>query len=67
MKADWLLIATAPVEMNIEVAIIDGDGLFALRGPVRRTELGWVDADTNLLLDLRPTHWRVAAHRDQAS
>ena len=49
---DWLLIASAPVGIAIEVAIIDRNGFNVFEVPVRRTEAGWLNAETGA----RPGH-----------
>jgi hypothetical protein len=63
--ADWLLIASAPFDTAIEVAIIDRDGFRPVEFPVRRTEAGWVDANSNARLDIDPTHWRKRQAQDE--
>jgi hypothetical protein len=57
--AEWLLIATAPFGTEIEVAVIDGCGIHVLVVPVRQTEAGWLNAESNARVDIRPTHWRA--------
>jgi hypothetical protein len=54
----WRPAATAPFERDIELAVIDTDGMRCLVFPCRRTEDGWQNARTGLSLDVAPTHWR---------
>jgi hypothetical protein len=62
----WLLIASAPYETEIDVAVIDREGLHVLAVPVLRTDSGWLNAETKAHLDIRPTHWRDARLRELA-
>ena len=55
---DWQPISTAPVERDLQLAVIDHDGPHALIFPCRRTPAGWVNVQTKRLIDVRPTHWR---------
>ena len=55
---DWKPISTAPVERDLQLAVIDHDGPHALIFPCRRTPAGWVSVQTKRLIDVRPTHWR---------
>jgi hypothetical protein len=55
---DWKPISTAPVERDLELAVIDHDGPHTLIFPCRRTLAGWMNAQTKRLIDVRPTHWR---------
>jgi hypothetical protein len=54
----WQIIASAPVDRDIELAVIDRDGPHALVFPCRRVAGGWVNALSKERLDVRPTHWR---------
>jgi len=56
----WQPISTAPRDNNIEVCVIKREP-HVFSGVCRLTDAGWIDADNNRLLDIRPTHWRVAA------
>ena len=55
----WQSVLTAPYERDLEVAVIDKDGVHALISPSRRIEDGWVDAKTKRRLEVWPTHWRA--------
>lgn len=54
----WEKIATAPLNRDIEIAVIDADGAHALIFPCRRTEEGWINAQTGRRIPVHPTHWR---------
>jgi hypothetical protein len=54
----WLKIATAPFDRDLEVAVIDYDGLHPLVFPCRRILGGWVNAVTRARVPINPTHWR---------
>jgi hypothetical protein len=55
----WALIATAPFDRDLELAVLDKDGAHALEFACRRTVNGWVDARTMHPIEVRPTHWRA--------
>jgi len=54
----WQEIATAPIDLDIELAVIEEDDVHALVFPCRRREGGWINAETGRRVDVRPTHWR---------
>jgi hypothetical protein len=54
----WRPIVDAPFDRDLELAVIDGEGPHALIFACRRTLGGWVDAQTNNRIEVRPTHWR---------
>jgi hypothetical protein len=54
----WLPIATAPFGRELELAVIDDDGVHALVFPCRRSLAGWIRGSTKERLDVSPTHWR---------
>jgi hypothetical protein len=54
----WQPIATAPFDRELELAVIDTDGPHALVFPCRRVLDGWIKAETQERIDVRPTHWR---------
>ncbi len=57
---DWKPIDTAPFDRNVELAVIDGQGVHALIFPCRRTVGGWLNAESKKeLYHILPTHWRV--------
>jgi len=54
----WLPIASAPDDLDLELAVIDSDGCHALVFPCRRHGDGWVDPRDGQLVQVRPSHWR---------
>ena len=54
----WQPITTAPVDRDIELAVLDQDGPHALIFPCRRVAAGWMNSQSGERLDVRPTHWR---------
>jgi hypothetical protein len=58
-SVDWKPISTAPYVGDLEIALIKKDGLEAVAFPCRRVVGGWIAAETNKWIKVRPTHWRV--------
>ncbi len=54
----WLPIASAPFDRELELAVIDYDGVHALAFPCRRVLGGWIKSETKKRLDVHPNHWR---------
>jgi len=54
----WERISNAPFDRDLEIAVIDEDGLHALVFACRRILDGWAKAETRERLDVHPTHWR---------
>ncbi|PDT00710.1 hypothetical protein CO666_29335 [Rhizobium chutanense] len=54
----WRSIIDAPFAQDIELAVIDDEGVHALVFPCQRILDGWVDARGGNKLDVHPTHWR---------
>jgi hypothetical protein len=54
----WLPVSIAPLDTDLEVAVLDQRGAHALIFPCRRTKTGWADAASKRPLDIEPTHWR---------
>ncbi len=54
----WQPITTAPFDRDLELAVIDGDGVHALVFPCRRVLRGWVKAHNKQQIEVHPTHWR---------
>jgi len=54
----WQPISAAPSDCDLELAVIDHDGVHALVFPCRRVIDGWLKAGTQQRIDLHPTHWR---------
>jgi hypothetical protein len=57
-QMDWQPIGTAPFDRDLELAVVDDDGLHALVFPCRRLLRGWVKAKTDVPVNVHPTHWR---------
>ena len=56
---EWLPVSSAPSDADLEVCIIDFDGiLHALEFPCHKDKIGWFDAMTKKRLNIQPTHWR---------
>jgi hypothetical protein len=55
---EWRAIASAPFGPNLELAVIDADEIHALVFPCRRVLSGWINAKTNVPVNVHPTHWR---------
>lgn len=59
VNMEWNPIASAPFDRDLELAVIDYEGIHALVFPCRRILRGWVDSGTKKqIANLRPTHWR---------
>ena len=56
---DWQPIATAPVDYDLQLSVIEKGEVYALVFPCRRTEDRWVHAKTGKPALVEPTHWRV--------
>lgn len=54
----WQPASTAPLSLNLQLAVIDRAGPHALVFACRRSAEGWINADTKRLVDVNPTHWR---------
>ncbi len=61
---NWEPIATAPFDRDLELAVINYDGVHALVFACRRIVGGWMKADTKARIDVRPTHWREWTNAD---
>jgi len=54
----WHPISTAPFDRDLELAIIDSNGVRIITFPRRRVLGGWIKAEIKTRVELRPTHWR---------
>jgi len=54
----WYPISNAPFDRDLELAVIDSNGVQAISFPCRRVLGGWIKAEARAPVDLRPTHWR---------
>ena len=59
---EWQPITTAPYDVDLELAVIDGKGVHAPVFPCRRIPAGWLKSGTNRWVEVRPTHWREWRH-----
>lgn len=57
-QQNWQPITTAPHGADLELAVINRDGIHALVFPCRRMSEGWVRANTCDKIEVSPTHWR---------
>ena len=55
---EWQRVATAPFDRDLELAVIDYDGVHALVFPCRRVLGSWIKAENKHKIDVYPTHWR---------
>ena len=60
----WQPIVSAPFGVDLELAVIDGDGAHPLVFPCRRVLTGWVKSGSREWIELSPTHWRNWDRRD---
>ncbi len=60
----WQSIASAPFGVDLELAVVDRDGVHPLVFPCRRALTGWVKAGSRERVDLSPTHWRAWGEED---
>ena len=59
MPEKWLPVSIAPSDTDLEVSVMDKNGVHALIFPARKVGTNWVDASTKKRIDIEPTHWRV--------
>ena len=55
---DWQSIKDAPFDLDLELAVLDGEEVHALVFPCRRALGGWLKCGANEPVNVRPTHWR---------
>ena len=51
----WHHISVAPFDSDLELAVIDGNGVYAFAWPCRRILGGWCDAKTRCRIGIKPT------------
>jgi hypothetical protein len=57
--AEWLPAAVAPTDGDLEVCVLDFDGMVhALAFPCHKDGTEWVDASGRRHADIQPTQWR---------
>ena len=57
-QVEWQAISTAPFDRNLELAVIEPDGIHSLVFPCRRGLQGWISSATAEPVRVHPTHWR---------
>ena len=62
MPEKWrsILDDPPPFGCDLELAVIDHQGMHRFLCPCCRTTGGWVKRETKEHVDMRPTHWRHA-------
>ena len=55
---DWKPVVSAPFEHDLELSVINQDGVHALVFPCRRVLGGWMKKETGERIEVHPTHWR---------
>jgi len=54
----WQPISIAPFDRDLELAIIDSNGINTFSLPCCRILGGWCDAKIKRRIEVEPTHWR---------
>jgi hypothetical protein len=54
----WQETPTAPFNRDLELAVIEGDHVYTVVFPCRRTVSGWIRATSMERIAVNPTHWR---------
>ena len=57
-KNSWQPISSAPIDRDLELAVLEGGNTHALVFRCRRVPQGWINAATGKLVEVNPTHWR---------
>jgi hypothetical protein len=57
-RYDWQPIATAPLDGDLELAVVERDSIHALIFPCRHSVGGWRASETGQRVEVQPTHWR---------
>lgn len=55
----WETISIAPYNRDLELAVIEGDHVYPLVFPCRRTPNGWIKVPSMERVVISPTHWRI--------
>jgi len=61
----WEVIATAPYDRDLELAVVEGDQVHRLIFACRRVPSGWIKVATRERLVVSPTHWRPWAEQNR--
>ncbi len=65
LSAEWLPVSIAPTDGDLEVCVLDFDGIVhTLVLPCHKEGAEWVDALNNKHADIQPTHWRYWNERN---
>ncbi len=51
-------VEKVPSDRDLRLAVKNGDGMHALEFPCRRRGASWVDAKTQRIVEVNPTHWQ---------
>jgi hypothetical protein len=54
----WHVISAAPFDRDLELALVDANGVHAIFFPCRRVLGGWIKAKMKTPIKVHPTHWR---------
>jgi hypothetical protein len=54
----WQDVSQAPIDRDLELAVIDDDGSHSLVCPCRRIPDGWLNMEAKTRVDIKPSHWR---------
>jgi hypothetical protein len=55
---NWEPIATAPINVELQLCTYDNEEYHVLVFPCRRNGVGWSDVRANKMVPIRPSHWR---------
>jgi hypothetical protein len=55
----WEKVSAAPYDRDLELAVIEGDHVYALVFACRRTASGWIKIPSMERVTISPTHWRM--------
>ena len=61
---EWQTVNTVPRGRDVEIAVIDSEGVVAVAHPCRLTEHGWAESK-KWLNRVRPTHWRDLSPKEE--
>ena len=65
LPAEWLPVSIAPSDRDLEVCVLDYDGIVhALMFPCHKEGADWADASDKKHVDIQPTQWRKWTERN---